>query len=332
MNNITSLICKSCGAQLKQKSNNVLVCDFCGTEMLLETPASDFVIVAGKLEKYVGSATAVLVPDTVATIGANAFKGLVNLSAVMLPESVVRIEDSAFEECINLQQIQLPEALTYIGNSAFKNSGLVTLVINGSLMNLGNEAFMGCSSLSKITINGDIKKSGSKIFKQCSQLKDVNMNMHMFSGSLKPSNEAAKKGDKRPTFFDFFQGTAFYYDLSLRQRNKSCLFCNGTLEKQKCTCCGETNYDQSGCYVATCVYESYDCPQVWTLRRFRDDILATNWLGRLFIRTYYAISPTLVSWFGKTNWFKKLWKGTLDRIVENLKSKGFEDTPYEDKY
>lgn len=59
-----------------------------------------------------------------------------------------------------------------------------------------------------------------------------------------------------------------------------------------------------GCYVATAVYGSYDCPQVWTLRRFRDYTLAETWYGRAYIRTYYAISPTLVKWFGKTDWFK----------------------------
>ena len=32
--------------------------------------------------------------------------------------------------------------------------------------------------------------------------------------------------------------------------------------------------NSGGCYVATCVYGSYDCPQVWTLRRFRDNTLA----------------------------------------------------------
>ena len=89
--------------------------------------------------------------------------------------------------------------------------------------------------------------------------------------------------------------------------------------------------NKSGCYVATCVYGSYDCPQVWTLRRYRDDTLGSTWYGRLFIRTYYAISPTLVKWFGKTNWFKKLWKGKLDRMVAKLQSNGVEDTPYEDK-
>ena len=88
---------------------------------------------------------------------------------------------------------------------------------------------------------------------------------------------------------------------------------------------------KSGCYVATCVYGSYDCPQVWTLRRYRDDTLASTWHGRAFIRTYYAVSPTLVKWFGHTKWFKKMWQGKLDRMVKNLTDKGVENTPYQDK-
>ncbi len=85
-----------------------------------------------------------------------------------------------------------------------------------------------------------------------------------------------------------------------------------------------------GCYVATAVYGSYDCPEVWTLRRFRDFTLAKSFFGRLFIRTYYAISPTLVKLFGETKWFKKLWKPTLDKMVARLNEKGVENTPYDD--
>ncbi len=51
---------------------------------------------------------------------------------------------------------------------------------------------------------------------------------------------------------------------------------------------------KGACYIATCVYSSYDCPQVWTLRRFRDYTLDETWYGRLFIKCYYAISPILV--------------------------------------
>lgn len=93
-----------------------------------------------------------------------------------------------------------------------------------------------------------------------------------------------------------------------------------------------TIYTSSGgCYVATAVYGSYDCPQVWTLRRYRDYTLAETWYGRAFIRTYYAISPTLVKWFGKTEWFRKMWKGKLDRMVSELNAEGVKDTPYEDR-
>ena len=85
-----------------------------------------------------------------------------------------------------------------------------------------------------------------------------------------------------------------------------------------------------GCYVATCVYGSYDCPQVWTLRRFRDDTLALTSFGRAFIKTYYAISPTAVKWFGKYNWFHKLFKKPLDRLVNSLNNSGVKNTPYND--
>ena len=87
----------------------------------------------------------------------------------------------------------------------------------------------------------------------------------------------------------------------------------------------------SGCYVATCVYGSYDCPQVWTLRRYRDYTLAETWYGRIFIKAYYAISPTIVKWFGKTEWFKKLWRDKLDRMVDKLNKSGVENTPYKDR-
>ena len=86
-----------------------------------------------------------------------------------------------------------------------------------------------------------------------------------------------------------------------------------------------------GCYVATCVYGSYDCPEVWTLRRYRDDTLGSTWYGRLFIKAYYSVSPTIVKWLGKTKWFKRFWRVKLDKMVENLQSRGVECTPYSDR-
>ena len=86
------------------------------------------------------------------------------------------------------------------------------------------------------------------------------------------------------------------------------------------------------CYIATAVYGSYDCPEVWTLRRYRDNVLEHSWYGRLFIRCYYATSPTLVKWFGTANWFKNFFRNRLNRWVNKLNEQGFENTPYQDKY
>jgi hypothetical protein len=85
-----------------------------------------------------------------------------------------------------------------------------------------------------------------------------------------------------------------------------------------------------GCFIATAVYGSYDCPQVWTLRRYRDCTLAESWFGRVFIYVYYAISPTLIKWFGQNMWFKKFWRPILDRKIKNLQKNGIKDLPYDD--
>lgn len=99
----------------------------------------------------------------------------------------------------------------------------------------------------------------------------------------------------------------------------------------KSTASSSSKASSSGCYVATCVYGSYDCPEVWTLRRFRDYKLERTRYGRLFIKTYYALSPSFVKWFGETSWFKAIWQGVLDKFVKTLNDRGYSNSPYNDK-
>ncbi|MGM9601150.1 MAG: CFI-box-CTERM domain-containing protein [Faecousia sp.] len=86
----------------------------------------------------------------------------------------------------------------------------------------------------------------------------------------------------------------------------------------------------NGCYVATAVYGSYDCPEVWVLRRYRDNHLAKSYLGRAFIHVYYSLSPTFVKLFGKTRWFNILFHSYLDSMVARLKAQGYSSDRYED--
>lgn len=86
---------------------------------------------------------------------------------------------------------------------------------------------------------------------------------------------------------------------------------------------------KGGCYVATAVYGSYDCPEVWVLRRFRDNKLAKRRLGRSFISFYYFVSPQALRIAGPT--ITALSRPPLNAIVRMLKRRGYSDLPYAEK-
>ncbi len=337
MDSLFALRCRCCGAALRQdKKNNRYICDYCGTEFQKntdETESKSFVIVAGVLEKYVGSSPLVEIPEGVSIIGNRCFAGMELIESIAVPNGVVKIGDDAFRGCSRLKYVSFPETLSEIGPNAFKDSGLKDVLLPDSVTSIGKDAFMGCSSLEKAVLPKFKILSLERTFKQCSSLRSVDCNLSNFCLSFKPSNEAKKKGDTRPTLFDAFQATPYLSSLKEKQSNRQCVICGSGIGLQgTCSQCGAKHADLSfGCYVATCVYGSYDCPQVWTLRRYRDSTLGATWYGRTFVRLYYAVSPTLVRWFGEKKWFRTFWKGRLDGMVKRLKQKGVADTPYQDR-
>lgn len=78
---------------------------------------------------------------------------------------------------------------------------------------------------------------------------------------------------------------------------------------------------KSGCYIATAVYGSYNHPQTIVLRKFRDRVLAESYIGRAFIRTYYAVSPHIVRIFGEHEFFNAFWRKRLDTVIDFIQSK-----------
>jgi hypothetical protein len=75
---------------------------------------------------------------------------------------------------------------------------------------------------------------------------------------------------------------------------------------------------KSGCFIATAVYEDYNSKEVLRLRKYRDEKLKNSIWGRIFIRTYYTISPPISEIIKKHNILKKLIKPILDKIILKL--------------
>lgn len=77
---------------------------------------------------------------------------------------------------------------------------------------------------------------------------------------------------------------------------------------------------KSGCYIASACYGNEFAPEVLHLKLFRDNILAKNYFGRLFIKTYYLVSPPIAEKLKnkeKLNAFIR--NQILNKIVKHIK-------------
>lgn len=108
------------------------------------------------LTKYGRTLSKLVIPDGVTAIGDGAFacddddvfEGRCNLVSVEIPNSVTSIGNEAFYININLASVNLPDNLVSIGSWAFIGCvSLTELVIPNSVTSIGEDAIMQCTSL-----------------------------------------------------------------------------------------------------------------------------------------------------------------------------------------
>ena len=97
--------------------------------------------------------TSVSIPNSVTSISQKAFEACSGLTSVNIPNSLKWIEKGTFAGCKNLTSITIPNSVTYIGKEAFKScSGLTSLTIPNSVTSIDSQAFEGCSGLTSIVV------------------------------------------------------------------------------------------------------------------------------------------------------------------------------------
>ena len=118
--------------------------------------------------------TKCVIPNSVTSIGDNAFWRCESLKEITIPNNVTSIGDSSFYCCKLLKEITIPDAVTYIDKSAFAFcKSLKEITIPDSVTSIGEYAFYNCESLKEITIPDSVTSIGYCAFACCESLTSI---------------------------------------------------------------------------------------------------------------------------------------------------------------
>lgn len=129
------------------------------------------------------------------SIGCGAFYGTEQahprFKEIKIPDSVETIGTNAFYCCQDLERIALPSALQTLSDVTFYNcTALSEVTFPASLKTIESSAFGGCRNLSKVKLPASLKAIQSSVFHRCSALKTVS-----YDGSLEQWNQITADND-----------------------------------------------------------------------------------------------------------------------------------------
>ncbi|MBQ7977540.1 MAG: leucine-rich repeat protein [Clostridia bacterium] len=128
---------------------------------------------------YVGEPHYINIPSTyqglpVTNIADDAFSRC-PVKVILIPDSVTSIGSDAFYDCDSLTSVTIPDSVTSIGSDAFYDcDNLTSVVIGDSVTSIGSYAFYSCSNLTSVTIPNSVTSIGSYAFYNCDSLTSVN--------------------------------------------------------------------------------------------------------------------------------------------------------------
>lgn len=125
---------------------------------------------------YKNRIRALVLSDSVTSVGTCAFMSFPGLNRITLPEGVTSIGGAAFHGCSGLTDVTLPQSLQEIGNWAFSQcTGLKSATIPANLTSIGVSVFGACTSLENVTICSGAKYIGVEQFLNCIRLNHITL-------------------------------------------------------------------------------------------------------------------------------------------------------------
>lgn len=140
---------------------------------------SDYTMNGSTIVAYNGTIQRLVVPDkidgvTVTAIGESAFQGNTIITSVVIPNTVKTIGAQAFYSCTGLKTLKLSDNLTSCGKNAFAYcTSLTSVTIPGSLTRMGYGMFQNCTLLKNVKLCEGVSNTNSYTFNGCTALSEI---------------------------------------------------------------------------------------------------------------------------------------------------------------
>ena len=122
-------------------------------------------IIETTTNKLVAACKNTTIPNSVTSIGKQAFEGLSEITSIVIPCMVTSIESSAFYGCTGLTDIVIPNSIVSIGDYAFYGcTGLTSVNLGSEIRKIGASAFRSCNNLTSLTMGNSAYSLGSQAF------------------------------------------------------------------------------------------------------------------------------------------------------------------------